>query len=38
LREYQMMLGAHLFGMPNVSQAGLKLASGSSGRPPVFSV
>jgi hypothetical protein len=24
------MLGVHLFGMPNVSQAGLELASGSN--------
>jgi hypothetical protein len=38
LGEYHVMLGAHLFGLPNVSQAGLKLASGSVGSPPVFSV
>jgi hypothetical protein len=31
LREYHIMLGAHLFGMPNVFQAGLKLASASTG-------
>jgi hypothetical protein len=29
---------AHLFGMPNVSQAGLELVSGGGGNPPVFSV
>jgi hypothetical protein len=32
------MLGAHLFGMLNVFQAGLELASGSGGNPTVFSV
>jgi hypothetical protein len=37
LGEYHMMLGAHLFGMPNVSQAGLEPVSGVSGSPPVFS-
>jgi hypothetical protein len=36
--EYLMMLGAHLFGLPNVSQAGLELVFGSGGSPPVFSV
>jgi hypothetical protein len=36
--EYCVMLGAHVFGMSNVSQAGLELASGGSGSPPVFSV
>jgi hypothetical protein len=29
---------AHLFGLPNVSQTGLELASGGSRRPPVYSV
>jgi hypothetical protein len=37
LGKYHMMLGAHLFGLPNVSQAGLELASGGSGTLPVFS-
>jgi hypothetical protein len=32
-----MMLGAHLFGLLNVSQAGLELVSGG-GSSPVFSV
>jgi hypothetical protein len=32
------MLGAHLFGMLNVSQAGLKLTSGGGGSPFVFCV
>jgi hypothetical protein len=36
--EYRMMLCAHLFGLPNVSQAGLELVAYSSGIPPVFSV
>jgi hypothetical protein len=31
LGKYCMMLGAHLFGLPNVSQAGLEPASGSTG-------
>jgi hypothetical protein len=31
------MLGAYLFGLLNVSQAGLELVSGGSS-PPVFSV
>jgi hypothetical protein len=31
-----MMLGAYLFGLPNVSQAGLKLATGGGSSPPVF--
>jgi hypothetical protein len=38
LGQYHIMLGAHLFGLPNVSQAGLKLASGGGRCPPVFSV
>jgi hypothetical protein len=38
LGEYCMTLGAHLFGLPNVSQAGLELVSGGGGSPPVFSV
>jgi hypothetical protein len=33
-----MVLGAHLFGLLNVSQAGLLLASGGGGSLPVFSV
>jgi hypothetical protein len=37
--DNHMMLAAHLFGLPNVSQAGLELVSGSSGgSPPVFSM
>jgi hypothetical protein len=32
------MLGAHLFGLLNVSQAGLELVSGGDGSPPVFSL
>jgi hypothetical protein len=36
LGEYCMMLGAYLFGLPNVSQAGLKLATGGGSSPPVF--
>jgi hypothetical protein len=35
LGEYHEMLGTHLFSLPNVSQAGLELAAGSSGSPPV---
>jgi hypothetical protein len=38
LGEYCVMLDAHLFGMLNVSQAGLEQASGSGGSPPVFLV
>jgi hypothetical protein len=33
-----MMLVAHLFGLLNVSQAGLMLVSGSGSSSPVFSV
>jgi hypothetical protein len=33
-----MMLGTHLFGIPNVSLAGLVPASGVGEIPPVFSV
>jgi hypothetical protein len=33
-----MMLGAHLFGLLNVSQAGLELVFGDGINPPVFSV
>jgi hypothetical protein len=32
-----MMLGTDLFGLLNVSQAGLELVSGDFGSPPVFS-
>jgi hypothetical protein len=35
LGEYHMMLGAYLFYLPNVSQAGLELVAGGSGSPPV---
>jgi hypothetical protein len=38
LREYHVTLGAHLFGLPNVSQAGLQPESGGGGSPLVFSV
>jgi hypothetical protein len=38
LGEYHMMFAAHLFGLPNVSQAGLELVSGSGNSSPVFSV
>jgi hypothetical protein len=38
LEEYLMMLVAHLFGLLNISQVDLELVSGSSGRPPIFSV
>jgi hypothetical protein len=38
LGEYHVMLGAHLFGLPNVSQAGLEPVAGNSRSPPVFSV
>jgi hypothetical protein len=38
LGEYHMTLSTHLFGLPNVSQAGLELASGSGGSFPLFSV
>jgi hypothetical protein len=37
LGERHMMLGAHLFGLLNVSHAGLELAVGGSS-PSVFSV
>jgi hypothetical protein len=33
-----MMLGAHLFGLLTVFQAGLELVAGGHGSPPVFSV
>jgi hypothetical protein len=33
-----MMLGAHLFGLLNVSRAGLEPAAGGCGSSPVFSV
>jgi hypothetical protein len=33
-----MILGAHLFGLPNVSQASLEPASGGVKSPPVLSV
>jgi hypothetical protein len=33
-----VIFGAELFGLPNVSQAGLEPASGGSGSPPVFLV
>jgi hypothetical protein len=33
-----MMLGTHLFGLPNVSQVGLELAFGGSNSPLFFSV
>jgi hypothetical protein len=36
--EYRVMLGAHLFGLPNASQAVLELVAGGSGSPSVFSV
>jgi hypothetical protein len=36
--EYRVMLGAHLFGLPNVSQASLEPAAGGGSSPPVFSV
>jgi hypothetical protein len=36
--EYRVLLGAHLFGLSNVSQAGLELVAGGGGTPPVFSV
>jgi hypothetical protein len=32
------MLGAHLFGLLNISQAGLELVFGSGGSCPLFSV
>jgi hypothetical protein len=38
LGEYCMTLGAHPFGLPNVFQTGLELASGGGRSPPVFSV
>jgi hypothetical protein len=38
LGEYNMTLGAHLFGLQNVSQAVLELASGHGKSSPVFSV
>jgi hypothetical protein len=38
LGEYRTMLGAHLFCLPNVSQAGFDLVAGGSGSPPVFSM
>jgi hypothetical protein len=38
LGKNHVMLGAHLFGLLNVSQAGLEVAAGSSGCLPVFSV
>jgi hypothetical protein len=38
LGEYHEMFGTHLFGLVNVSQAGLELVSGGEGSPPVFSV
>jgi hypothetical protein len=38
LGEYCQTLGTHLFGLLNVSQAGLELVSGGSGGPPVFSM
>jgi hypothetical protein len=38
LREYHVTLGSHLFGLLNVSQAGLELVSGGSSSPPVFSM
>jgi hypothetical protein len=38
LGEYCVTLGTLLFGLPNVSQAGLELASGSRESSPVFSV
>jgi hypothetical protein len=38
LGEYHVMLGAHLFGLLNISQAGLELAAGGGGSPPVLSV
>jgi hypothetical protein len=38
LGEYRMMLGAQLFGLPNVSKAGLEPASGGGVSSPVFSV
>jgi hypothetical protein len=36
--EYHVMLGAHLFGLPNVSQADLELVASHGSSPPVFSV
>jgi hypothetical protein len=36
--EYHEMLGTHLFGLLNVSQASLELVSGGGGSSPVFSV
>jgi hypothetical protein len=36
--EFHVTLCTHLFGLPNVSQAGLEMAAGSSSSPPVFSV
>jgi hypothetical protein len=38
LGEYHVTLGAYLFGLPNVSQAGLELVSGGGSSPPIFSV
>jgi hypothetical protein len=38
LEEYHVTLGTHLVGLPNVSQAGLELASGGYDSSPVFSV
>jgi hypothetical protein len=38
LGEYHMMLGTHLFGLLNVSQADLEFAFGSGSSPLVFSV
>jgi hypothetical protein len=38
LGEYCVTFGTHLFALLNVSQAGLELASGGGGSPPVFSV
>jgi hypothetical protein len=38
LGEYHIMLGAHLFDLLNVSQAGLEPVTGGGGSPPVFSV
>jgi hypothetical protein len=37
LGEYCVMLGAHVFGLPKVSQAGLE-PLGGGGSPPVFSM
>jgi hypothetical protein len=38
LGEYCMMLGAQLFGLPNVSHAGLELVAGGGESTPVLSV